>query len=68
MDRILQTYQFGLHRVELTEHADDDGTAIYQVLVDHKVITDPPLERIPRFADLVRIYARSRDDSQRQGA
>lgn len=68
MDRILQMYQFGPHRVELAEHAEDDGTAFYQILVDHKIITDPPLERIPRFADLVRIYALSRDEGRRLGA
>lgn len=65
MDRILQTYRFGPHRLELAEHADDDGTTAYRVLVDDMVVTDPPLDSIPRFADMVRIYARSRDDSQR---
>ena len=65
MDRILQTYRFGPHRVDLAEHADDDGTAVYQVVVDDIVVTDPPLDTIPRFEDIVRVYARSRGDSRR---
>lgn len=65
MGRILQTYRFGPHQVELAEHAEDDGTAVYCVLVDDVVVTDPPLDSIPRFEDMVRIYARSRDDSRR---
>lgn len=67
MDRILQTYRFGPHRVQLVQQAEDDGTEIYRVLVDDMVITDPPLDSVPRFADLVRIYARSRDDSRPVG-
>jgi len=38
------------------------------VLVDDMVVTDPPLDTIPRFEDMVRIYARSRDDSLRHRA
>ncbi len=64
-DRILQTYRFGPHRVDLAERADDDGTAAYHVLVDGMVVTDPPLDTIPRFEDMVRIYAQFRDDIRR---
>jgi hypothetical protein len=65
VDRILRTTRFGPHRVDLAEHADDDGTAAYRVLVDGMVVTDPPLDTIPSFEDMVRIYARSGDDATR---
>jgi hypothetical protein len=65
VDRILQRYRFGPHRVDLAEDADDDGTAVHRVLVDAMMVTDPPLDTVPRFEDMVRIYARSQDDSRR---
>lgn len=58
MDRILQTHRFGPHRVDVVEHADDEG-ASYVVAVDGAVVTDPPLEAPPGPEDVVRIYARS---------
>lgn len=56
MERIVQTHHFGPHRVDVLEHAGDAGSS-YVVLVDHVVITDPPLPTPPRFEDVVRIYA-----------
>jgi hypothetical protein len=58
VERILQTHHFGPHRVDVVEHADDEGTT-YVVLVDGAVITGPPLEAPPRLEDVVRIYAES---------
>jgi hypothetical protein len=58
VERILETHRFGPHRVDVLEHADDEGTS-YVVAVDGAVITDPPLEVPPRPEDVVRIYARS---------
>jgi len=61
LDRIIQTRRFGAHRVGLLESIEDDGAATYSVLVDDVVVTDPPLDRMPGFEDLVRIYARSQE-------
>jgi len=58
MERILQTHDFGPHRVDVLERVDDEGTS-YFVLVDDVIVTDPPLSVHPRFEDVVRIYARS---------
>ena len=58
MERILETHDFGPHRVEVLERADDEETT-YLVLVDDVIITDPPLPARPRFDDVVRIYATS---------
>ncbi len=59
MEKIVETHEFGPHRVDVLEHADDDG-ASYVVLVDDVIVTDPPLPAPPRFEDVVRIYAMSR--------
>ena len=58
MERILETHDFGPHRVDILERADDEGTS-YVVLVDDDIVTDPPLPTPPRLEDVVRIYARS---------
>ena len=58
MERILETHEFGPHRVAVLERADDEG-ASYVVLVDDVIVTDPPLPAPPRFEDVVRIYATS---------
>ncbi len=58
MDRILQTHEFGPHRVDVLERADDEGVS-YVVVVDGVVATDPPLPCPPRFEDVVRLYAAS---------
>jgi hypothetical protein len=58
MERILETHDFGPHRVDILERADDEGTS-YVVLVDDVIVTDPPLPAPPRLEDVVRIYARS---------
>ena len=58
MERILETHDFGPHRVDVLERADDEGTT-YVVLVDDVIVTDPPLPAPPRLEDVVRIYARS---------
>lgn len=58
MEKILESYRFGPHRVDVLEHADDEGTS-YVVLVDDAVVTDPPLAVPPKLEDVVRIYARS---------
>ena len=58
MDRILQTHRFGPHRVDVVEQADDEETT-YLVLVDDIIVTETPLPALPRFDDVVRIYAHS---------
>ena len=58
MEKILETHHFGPHRVDILEHAGDEGTT-YVVLVDSVVVTDAPLLLPPQFEDIVRIYARS---------
>lgn len=47
MERRVQTHDFGSHRVEVVERVDDDGTTSI-VLVDGAVVTDPPLQAVPR--------------------
>ncbi|MHB1431873.1 MAG: hypothetical protein ACYCVZ_07140 [Streptosporangiaceae bacterium] len=59
MGKVVQTHRFGAHRVDVLEQFDDEGTS-YLVLVDHMIVTDPPLQEPPGFEDVVRIYARSR--------
>ena len=59
MQKILGAHQFGPQRVDVLEHAHDDG-AFYLVLVDDAIVTDPPLPPPPRLEDVVRIYAMSR--------
>lgn len=61
MARILQSHNFGEHQVDVLEHSDEEGTS-YLVLVDHVIVTDPPLTAEPTFEDTVRIYSRSRED------
>ena len=58
VERILETHHFGPHRVDILEHAGDEGTT-YVVLVDGAVVTDAPLQAPPRFEDVVRIFAQS---------
>lgn len=65
MDRLVETHQFGRHRVDVVECFDDEGT-VYQVLIDGALVTAPALPLAPRFEDVVRIYAdwqRTRDSS-----
>jgi hypothetical protein len=59
MERIIQTYRFGPHRVDVVEAADDDGVAGYLVLVDDVVVTDPPLATMPDLELIVHVYADS---------
>ena len=56
MERILQTHRFGPHRVDVVEDFDDESTT-YLFLVDDVIATDPPLEALPPFEEVVRIYA-----------
>lgn len=58
MERILETHQFGSHRVVVLEHAGDDETT-YSVLVDNTTATDSPLPNPPNLEDVVRIYTRA---------
>lgn len=60
MERVLETYHFGRHKVDVLEHAGDDGTT-YSILVDNLVVTESPLAVPPRFEDVVRIYDRVRE-------
>ena len=53
MERILETHDFGPHRVDILERADDEGTS-YVVLVDDVIVTDPVgAENDVTAADLV---------------
>lgn len=58
MERMVETHQFGPHRVVVMEHAGDEETT-YFVVVDDVLVTETPLPFPPRFEDVVRIYARS---------
>jgi hypothetical protein len=60
MERILQTYRFGPHRVAVVEIADDDGTENVEVVVDGAVVTESPLSAVPSVDEVVHIYARWR--------
>lgn len=60
MEKILESHQFGPHRVDVLERADDEGNA-YVVVVDGAVVTDPPLETPPSLEDVVRVYAESQE-------
>ena len=60
MERVLETYQFGRHKVDVLEHAGDGGST-YSVLVDNLVVTESPLSTPPRFEDVVRLYDRVRE-------
>ncbi len=56
MERIIETHDFGPHRVVVVEHVGDDDRT-YSILVDDCTVTDPPLPAAPSLEDLVRIYA-----------
>ena len=58
MERILETHQFGPHRVVVLEHGDDDETT-YSVMVDNTTATDSPLPYPPNLEDVVRPYTRA---------
>lgn len=62
MERLVQTHHFGPHRLDVMEHVDEEG-ASYLVVVDGAVVTDPALETAPRLEDLVRIYARWKEEA-----
>ncbi|MHB1595325.1 MAG: hypothetical protein ACYCU3_14205 [Streptosporangiaceae bacterium] len=66
MGKVLQTHRFGAHQVDVLEQFDDEGTS-YLVLVDHMIVTDPPLLAPPGFEEVVRIYARSRQSGSGVG-
>jgi hypothetical protein len=57
MDRIVETHQFGPHRVEVCDQTDDEGREYVVVVIDGVQATDPPLESLPSLEDVVRIYA-----------
>ena len=57
MERIIQTHQFGPHRVDVVESADDEGIAGYLILADDFVLTDPMLHHRPDLEEVVRVYA-----------
>lgn len=57
MDRVIETHEFGPHRVVVVEHVGDDERS-YSILVDDLAVTDPPMPEAPSFEDVVRIYTR----------
>lgn len=57
MERVIQTHQFGPHRVDVVERADDEGIAGYIVLADDIVLTDPALQEPPDLEEVVHVYA-----------
>jgi len=58
MDRLLQTYRFGPHRVDVLEQAGDEETG-YVILIDDIVVTETPLPAASQFDDVVHLYAQS---------
>ena len=61
MARIVQSYRFGPHRVEVVEYPDDDGGGFVLVVTDGTVITEAPLAETPTLEDVVRVYAQWRE-------
>jgi hypothetical protein len=57
MDRILESHQFGPHRVDVIDFPDDEGSGLVVVAVDGVIVTDPPLEAVPTIDEVMRIYA-----------
>ncbi len=57
MERLLESHEFGPHRVEVVECPDDEGGGSYLVVIDGAAVIDPPLPEAPGFDELVRIYA-----------
>ena len=60
MQRILETYQFGPHRVVVVEQVDDEDVN-YAIVVDDRPSLAGPLASRPCFEDVVRLYAQSLD-------
>lgn len=57
MEKVVATYHFGPHRVDVVEDVDDDGRENFIVLVDDKIATTDPIELNPATEDVARIYA-----------
>lgn len=64
VERIVQSYRFGPHRVDVVEHPDDDGGGFALVVVDGTLITEAPLGETPTLEDVVRVYARWRERAE----
>jgi hypothetical protein len=64
MERILQSHQFGPHRVDIVDSLDDDGQEYVVLVIDGAVVTDPPLTAVPDMDEVMSIYA---DWQQAQG-
>ena len=62
MQRLLETHRFGPHSVVVVEQLDDEGPA-YSVLIDDEPVVDVPLPEPPCFEDVVRMYARWRENA-----
>lgn len=58
MERVLESFDFGPHRVDVVEMPDDEGGAYSVVLADGIVLSESPLASMPSFEDVVRIYSR----------
>lgn len=57
MERILQSHQFGSHRVDIVDSLDDDGQEYVVLVIDGAVVTDPPLMAVPDMDEVMNIYA-----------
>ena len=57
MDRVLQSHQFGPHRLDVVDYPDDEGGGLVLVLIDDIVVTDPPLPQEPTVDEIMHIYA-----------
>jgi hypothetical protein len=57
MERVLESYMFGPHSVNVVEYPDDEGAGYAVVMIDGSVVTEPPLVSAPGFEEVVRIYA-----------
>jgi hypothetical protein len=58
MERVLESYEFGPHRVDVVEYPEDEGGGYVVVVADGIVLTEPPLTQQPSLEDVVRVYSR----------
>ena len=58
MERIVQSYEFGPHRVDVVEYPDDEGGGFVLVAADGTLITETPLPEAPALEDVVHVYTR----------
>lgn len=64
MERIVESYTFGPHRVDVVQYPDDEGGGFVVVVADGMVITQTPLGDLPSLEDVVRAYAQWQEQAR----